>query len=161
MSKLAIPVAGLMFAVWAVYLGGLASLQSQCADDGTSNMVGVDGINGSLPCHKVYRLYWFFASWEIFVIVAIAGAAATGRIMRLTNAFMGLLAVATIMFILASNTFLSALDQDPEGTMKNRIRTITAGSIMVATMNSIAILALGHTETVADKEVEEKPVAAV
>lgn len=35
----------------AVYLGGLASLQQQCVDDGTTNLA-VAGIDANLPCHK-------------------------------------------------------------------------------------------------------------
>lgn len=154
MSKYALPIAALGFAVWAVYLGGLASLQSTCDTQDLSSFAVPNG----LPCSKTYRLYWFYMSWEIVIIAALGAVAASGKLASMRASFVGLFAVGTLLFIDASNTFLTAQsmpiwdDSNPE---KHRLRTTVAGSIMVAVVNAAAVLLLGIEDEV-PQATEEK-----
>lgn len=147
---MAMPVAALSFATWAVYTGGLASLQSDCDTNGA---ITHGLLNDSLPCSKAYRLPWFYMSWEIVVILLMVAAIASGKMNSMRSAFVGLFAVGTVLFIDVSNTMLDGQSNPyyQDGTPLHRIRTITAGAIMTALMNAIAIIVCGMTESEADK----------
>lgn len=172
----------------AVYLGGLASLQSHCE---TGNLETYALANG-LPCSKTYRFYWFimrwgkelsllqrflpvptvlvyiiqqvyqggsyvcirdftsplscvltsnsllcclpFCSWELVVVLGMIFAAVTGKLASMKTSFIGLFAVGTLLYIDASNMFLTA-QSDPDfehDTPLHRIRTITGELLALA-----------------------------
>lgn len=145
MSATPLALAALGFAAWAVYLGGLASLQANCDTEDPATWALTNG----LVCSKTYRLYWFYMSWEIFILVALGAVAASGKLANLRASMVGLFAVGTLLFIEASDTFLTAESGaywEVDSSNKNRLRTITAGSIMVAVVNAAAVLLLGLDE---------------
>lgn len=74
-----------------------------------------------------------------------------GKLSQMRISFVGLFAIGTLLYIEASNTFLTAqsVEYYDNGQPEHRIRTITAGSIMTALCNCFIILALGMAEEAA------------
>lgn len=142
-SAALLPIAFITFATWAVYLGGLAALQSGC--DSSTGFGSYGLVNDVLPCMKAYRLYWFYMAWEAVILTMMVCAIVTGTMHKMRPAFVGLFAIATVLFIEASNTFLNGQSNQyyQSGQNLHRIRTITAGAIMTALMNAIAVIAIG------------------
>lgn len=90
-----------------------------------------------------------------------------GKLPRARIGFVGLFVIGTLLYIDASNTFLTAhspkhyvngqvYDYHFLGQAKNRIRTITAGAIMTALCNCFIILAMGMAEEAAGPAAEAK-----
>lgn len=154
MSLFAVPAAAITFATWAVYVGGLASLQSDCDVDGLTTRGLSDPM---LPCSKAYRYNWFVLSWEFVIVMILAGAAVSGKLAHARTALVGLFAVGTMLYIDVSNQFLNgqSIDYYTDGTPLHRIRTVTAGAIMTALMNAVVILIVGYADGI-DKPVAEK-----
>mmetsp|Transcript_36545 Transcript_36545/g.81344 ORF Transcript_36545/g.81344 Transcript_36545/m.81344 type:complete len:192 (+) Transcript_36545:86-661(+) len=162
-----IPLAALGFATWAVYLGGLASLQSQCVSEdvnqpeGAGHLAGVYGFSAGLSnCMRLYGYYWFIMVVEFVLITAIGLVAVKGSVSQLQNAFLGLFAVATLLYINACNAFISAQSVDwyTWGAQADRIRAVTAGAIMTAVVNGFMVFALGvKPEDAAEPAAAETP----
>lgn len=152
MSSLALPLVGLTFCTWAVYLGGLASLQSDCDAEQLSSVGGVWGLSSGLPCSKVFRFHWFIMSWEVVMVALLAVAAVTGKLNSMRTSFVGLFSIGTLLYIEASNTFLTAQSRGvtgdffQSGQSEHRLRTTIAGAIMTATMNAIIVAVVGVNE---------------
>uniref|UniRef100_A0A7S0RD99 Uncharacterized protein n=1 Tax=Chlamydomonas leiostraca TaxID=1034604 RepID=A0A7S0RD99_9CHLO len=167
MSALALPLVGLTFCTWAVYLGGLASLQDDCSTEQVESLDSVWGLS-ALPCSKVFRFHWFIMSWEVVVVAMLAVAAVTGKLASMRTSFVGLFAISTLLYIEASNTFLTAQSATvtgqyfQEGQPEHRLRTITAGAIMTALMNAIIVTVIGmNEEAAAPAKAEDVKAAAV
>ncbi|KAG2443615.1 hypothetical protein HXX76_001966 [Chlamydomonas incerta] len=143
-------VAALAFATWAVSLAGIASVQDECTPE-WSNMIGlrVNGFSTGLACYSFFRYYWFIVSLEFALIVGVAGVLATGAYAKFRNSLLGLICVATLLYIQMSDATLTldSLTAEAGGQVKNRVRTWIAGSIMTATINCFLIIALGMTES--------------
>jgi hypothetical protein len=146
-----LPVLGLTVASWAVFLGGLAALQHSCSDDdtgfGTADLGLVDGFSGNaLPCSNVYRFWWFIVAFEFVLVVLLALTAIGGKAFSTRGAFIGLFAVATMLYILAAQAFLTMLSVSSykHGSAVHKTRAATAGAIMTAFCNCLLLIALGH-----------------
>jgi len=154
----ALPLAALAFAAWCVYLGGLAAMQSSvCIPGGVGNLDGVvlgSPVNTSLlNCSKIYRYFWFIFAYEFVIVVGLAIAAVTGLLASTKQAFIGLFAVATMLYIETSNRFLTDFYSHIfTGSALNRIRTLIAGAIMTATFNALIICVVGNGEAVPARE---------
>ncbi|PNW73969.1 hypothetical protein CHLRE_13g580000v5 [Chlamydomonas reinhardtii] len=155
-------VAALAFCTWAVSLAGLASVQEQCTPD-WSDMIGVrvNGFSTGLACYTFFRYYWFIVSLEFALIVGVAGVLATGAYAKFRNSFLGLICVATLLYIQMSDATLTldSLTAESGGQLKNRVRTWIAGSIMTAAVNCFLIIALGMTEAQVEAISGEKATA--
>lgn len=115
-------------------------------------MGGVWGLSAGLPCSKVFRFHWFIMSWELVMVALLAVATVTGKLNSMRTSLVGLFSISTLLFIEASNTFLTAESRSVTGSEfqsgqpRNRLRTIIAGSIMTATMNAIIVAVIGVKE---------------
>jgi chloride channel 7 len=137
------PIVGLVFATWVVSLAGLASLQAKCS---ATSYLGVRGFNaGILPCSKIYRYYWFIVAFEFLLICGLALSTITGMLRKSRLSWLGLFAVATLLYIQATDSFLTAesIGRYKHGQLKHRARTATAGFLMTAIANILTVVALG------------------
>ena len=98
-------------------------------------------------------------SIEFVLIVGVVAAIVMGSFSRFRLSFLGLFSVATLLYMEASNAFLSAqsVTYYNQGQQLHTIRTVTAGAIMTAVVNGLLIIALGMDDTVA---YEAKPKEA-
>jgi hypothetical protein len=102
-------------------------------------------------------------SFEFVLITAIGVASVTGNLTRTKLSFLGLFAVATLLYMEASNAFMSAqaVNYYTQGQQLHTIRTVTAGAIMTAVVNGLLVAALGHAEEPApDRSVETTKTVA-
>ena len=58
-----------------MYLGGLASLQSDC--ESVSGGASLESIDTGSPCSKAFRFWWFIMSWEFVCVAGLALAHGT------------------------------------------------------------------------------------
>jgi hypothetical protein len=132
------------FFSWCVFTGGLSSMQYNCDNDG----INVFYLNNLIPsdditCKNVYRQSWFIMSYEIVILMMFA--LVSQKKMRM--AFIGLFSVALMLYIDSSNQLLNAefieYYKYKSDSQLHRIRTMTAGSIMTATLNAFMIIVLG------------------
>ncbi|EFJ46015.1 hypothetical protein VOLCADRAFT_105793 [Volvox carteri f. nagariensis] len=145
----------LAVAASTVFLGGLASLQNECHDDGvyagnTNLLTGVTGFSATtLTCKKIYRFYWFIVSFE-YVIAAIGlyAVLVEGKLSCLKGSVMGLFVIGTLLFIYTSNSFLNILEVNlfQSETLRDRSKTAVAGAIITATLNALTVFAAGYQE---------------
>lgn len=153
------PFIALAFCTWAVSLAGIASLQEDCTDT-SAHMLGaaVNGFSAVLGCKEIYRYYWFIVSLE-FVLIAILGAfLASGNFGKARVGLVGLISVATLLYIQMTDAFLSAEDFEAfkSGSARDRLRTMIAGSLMTATANCFLILAAGYETEVHERREEAR-----
>ncbi|EFJ50260.1 hypothetical protein VOLCADRAFT_104076 [Volvox carteri f. nagariensis] len=135
----------LVFCTWAVSLAGIASVQQQCAVGWSGILSGVNGLSAGLSCMKLFRYYWFIICLEFVLIVGLGASLASNALAKTRLSWLGLFAVATLLYIQTTDTFLTleSITDDASGSIKHRVRTMVAGSIMTATVNAILIVALG------------------
>ncbi|GLC35437.1 hypothetical protein PLESTB_000207200 [Pleodorina starrii] len=164
-SSIVMGLTALVFCTWAVSLAGIASVQQQCTSDWSSLLSGINGFTTGLPCMSFFRYYWFIIVIEFCLIVGLGVALASGAYAKTRLSWLGLFSVATLLYIQTADTFLSmdSLAADWEGSIKHRVRTMIAGSIMTATVNCMVIVALGMVpeEEAAPAPVADKTAAAV
>lgn len=145
----------LTFGTWAVYLGGLASMQADCDSRTLTN-----GLMSATTCSKSYKMQWFYMSWQFAAIAILVAAIVSQKLNNLRTAIVGLFAVATVLFIDVASTMLDGQDLPywSKGTPYNRIRTTTAGAIMTATMNAIVMIVIGWAANEVERPVAEKTI---
>jgi hypothetical protein len=158
MSHFVWPFVGLAFATWAVSLGGLAALQSQCGAQVALDLADVNGFSAYQTCKTVYRFYWFIIALEFVVINKFVLALVLSHFAKVRIALVGLLSVVTLLYILLTDSFLTAgsLPDFVTGSPSNRLKTLIAGGIMTATANCFLILAAGYDHEVPVSNVKEK-----
>lgn len=150
------PLLGLAFAGWAIYVGGLAALQHQCPGapvDNTALLNGVDGFSSFvLPCSKVYRWAWFLMAFELVIMLTLLVSVAAGRLWHTRLAFITLFAVATVLFMLQTERFLTVSSVNPwyssGGSSERRNWVTFSGALILVVANILIILALGIDNTV-------------
>lgn len=154
-GALLIPAAAFAMACWAVYVGGLASLQQSCFSrdgsgefvDGTLNLGPIDGFSAYLQgCNNVFQFWWWIMALEFVLIVALVATSGAGKGYLGRHTFMGLFAVACLLYILASHVFLltMSIQYFHGGNLIHRARATIAGAIMTAIANFVLIMILGH-----------------
>lgn len=153
----------LVFCTWAVSLAGIASIQQQCVSPWSDTLQYINGFSAGLPCMSLFRYYWFIVCLEAALIFGLAGALAAGAFAKTRLSFLGLFAVATLLYIQMTDTFLSmqSITDDSTGSLKHRVRTMVAGCIMTATVNCFLLMGLGVSEEAAPAPVAESKAAAV
>lgn len=142
-SAIVWPALALVFCTWAVSLAGLASLQAECS---AGSYLGVRGFSaGLLSCRKIYRYYWFIVAFEFLLIAGLAASLATGLYRRARMAWVGLFAIAALLYIQATDSFLTAesVNRYKSGSLEHRARTATAGFLMTVVANLFVLIALG------------------
>lgn len=144
-SKWVYPLLLLVFGTWVVSLAGIAALQNKCSVSDYSSLTAVRGFSAVLPCSRFFRFYWFIVAFEGALILGLAIALATGLIARTRSGWVGLFAVATLLYILMSDTFLTslALPVFANGQLMHRAKVMAAGSIMTSAVNCLLLFALG------------------
>lgn len=111
---------------------------ADCDAEQLGALGGVWGLSAGLPCSKVFRFHWFIMSWELVMVALLAVATVTGKLNSMRTSLVGLFSISTLLFIEASNTFLTAESRSVTGSEfqsgqpQNRLRTVIAGSIMVS-----------------------------
>jgi len=150
-----LPAAALAFCTWAVYMGSLASMQHICSSMNNDDVSTYGFAGGLIPifgftvynqdCKVVYGYWWFVMSYEFVLVLAVGAAATLSSFRKFKNSFIGLFAVATILYIQAAYAFYnaSALTYYNIGSGLQTIRTIVAGSIMTAVANGFLVIVLG------------------
>eukprot|EP00878_Enallax_costatus_P006767 GHUV01007093.1.p1 GENE.GHUV01007093.1~~GHUV01007093.1.p1 ORF type:complete len:186 (+),score=29.25 GHUV01007093.1:1121-1678(+) len=147
-------------------MAGLASIQYMCQDSETPNVgtttgttgsttavapvtsMGVFGLSDSAAnCRRMYRFYWFTFA---FVLVTLLGLLVTsfmlGGLMTSRPFWVGMLAISTVLMMIASETFLAFTDfseANSFGQWPNRIRTTTVGAIMSVAFLIFLMMAVG------------------
>jgi len=148
-NKMLFVFLGLVFCTWAISLAGLSSSQRACLhfQSGAAALDGVQAFSGSvLSCGKVYRYWWFVVSLELVVIIALIVVAATGALRSQRASWIGVMSVATVLYISMTEAFYTAEATDEaraNGELGPRGRTSTAGALMTALMNCVIIISLG------------------
>ncbi|GAX83793.1 hypothetical protein CEUSTIGMA_g11218.t1 [Chlamydomonas eustigma] len=155
-----LPAAALAFCTWAVYMGSLASMQHICSSMSDNDVATYGFAGGLVPifgftvynqdCKVVYGYWWFVMSYEFVIVLAVGAAATLSTFRKFKNSFIGLFAVATVLYIQAAYAFYnaSALTYYNNGTPFQTIRTIVAGSIMTAVANGFLMIVLGIEDDV-------------
>lgn len=139
----------LLFCTWAVYLGGLASMQAQCSSGnlhGAASLAGVTGLSATvLGCSQVFRYYWFICAIQFVAILGVAQCMVLKLVDRSRLAIVGFFAVVCLLYIQTTDTFLTAetVGYYNDGSARDRVRTTTAGALMTALMNFVCILVVG------------------
>jgi glucan phosphoethanolaminetransferase (alkaline phosphatase superfamily) len=135
-------MAVLAFCAWAVWLGGLAAVQSYCVV-GAGFETNVAESNG---CNKWYRWYWFLMAFELVLLIAVFATLIARRLAHSRLALMALLTSALTMYIIAANAFLTGLYGNTLGRRNlHAMRAAAAGAIMTAAANALLLCALGTT----------------
>jgi hypothetical protein len=161
------PLLLLSIAALTVFLAGIASLQSTCQESGafpgltgiTSSPTGVFGMSTSYSdCRRVMRFYWFSWAFVMVTLLGILVTAVTGLGLHFSRPFwIGMLAVSTILMMIASEAFLAFTDLyegiRPPGVSDNtapytdnwirRIRTAAAGAIITTAFLVLLMMGLG------------------
>lgn len=158
-----IPLLLFAFATWAVYLGGLAASQHYCQDGttgesgadladqqaqglNTNGLQGVWGFSGSvLYCSNVYRFHWFIAAFEFLVIIGALIAAATPYSIAHSRGFwVGMFAIATLLYMIASEAWLSGISSSATGGSRlTSYRATAAGAISTVVANIACLFVIG------------------
>lgn len=92
------------------------------------------------------RWYWFLFAWQVVVVLGALITAAIPHGLHASRLFwVGVFAVSTVMFIIASESFLWAMDElvTYAGVAYSAARAVAAGAIMTAAFSAITMLALG------------------
>lgn len=94
-------------------------------------------------------------SYEFAIIAGVVLAAISGKLGEMKASFLGLFAVGTLLYIQASNAFLTAQSvyHYQHDQQEHRVRTTVAGAIMTAVINCAMVFLLGMNE-------EETPAPA-
>lgn len=141
-KSMVILMAVLAFVSWAVWLGGLAAMQSYCIA-GAGFETNVVETNG---CGKWYRLYWFLMAFELFLLLAVFGSLIANKLAHSRLALLALLTSSLTLYIIIANAILTGLYGNYyKGRDLNTIRAAAAGAIMVAASNALLLGALGTT----------------
>jgi len=114
-----------------------------------------------LSCEKVYRYWWFVVALELVIIISLIVVAATGALRSQRAAWIGLLAVATVLYISMTEAFYTAeltAEAQANGELGPRGRTTTAGALMTSVMNCIIIIALGTKSEESDGAKEKSDI---
>ena len=165
LKGLTLPLVLFAFAVWAVFLAGIASLQSSCNDGSrpvgdpsdvpaaglnTAGLTGVWGFSSNvLVCSQLFRFYWFIAAWQFVVLLAALITSFIGHVpLAATRAFwVGMFTISSLLFMIASEAFLAGISARVYGAgdyhLLARIRTAAAGAIMSVVASVFLILAIG------------------
>lgn len=121
----------LAFASWAVYLGGLAALQS------------------SYPGKNNFRFEWWVMSYEFFIIALLAVVAVTGQLRKFRSAFTALFAIGAIYYSYYAQQYVPfVIDSSPafdalSSSLQTRYQVLAAGLIATSVSNFFVILAVG------------------
>ncbi|GFR48897.1 hypothetical protein Agub_g10844 [Astrephomene gubernaculifera] len=136
-----------------IFIGGLSSLQNECADDGlfAGHTDGLDGVNGFsaqvLTCKKIFRFYWFIVVFE-FVIAALGIYAVSwsGKLASFKSSLLGLFVIGTLLFIYTTDAFLGLIEvpRFQSETLRDRSKTAVAGAIVTATLNAVIVFVTGY-----------------
>lgn len=154
----------LVFCTWAVSLAGIASIQQQCVSPLWSDLLmGINGFSAGLPCMSMFRYYWFIVCLEAALIFGLAGCLAAGAFTKTRLSFLGLFAVATLLYIQMTDTFLTmqSVTDNAGGQLLHRGRTMVAGCIMTATVNCFLLIGLGLSDEHTPAPVAENKANAV
>ncbi|GLC35504.1 hypothetical protein PLESTB_000200300 [Pleodorina starrii] len=105
-----------------------------------------------------FRYHWFIIAIEFCLVVLLRVALASDGYTMIRLSLLGLFPVATLLYIQTADTFLrmGSLAADWEGSIKHRVRTIIAGSIMTATANCMLIFVLGLEPEEEEEEQQEQ-----
>lgn len=78
---------------------------------------------------------WATVSYEIVMLLALIVVTAVGALPRQKVSWIGMMSIATVLYITAAETFYAAQDSGTGATSEvvNRTRTLVAGSMMVGT----------------------------
>ncbi|KIZ01832.1 hypothetical protein MNEG_6128 [Monoraphidium neglectum] len=108
---------------------------------------GIFGWSGSvLPCLRLFRFYWFMIA---FLLVTLLGAfVASGPKYGLSSSrpfWIGMFTINTLLFMIASEATLAALDSSPfsSGQPLMSMRTAAAGAIMTVVGCIFLLLTIG------------------
>lgn len=161
---LSMPAILFSLVTWAIFLAGIACLQHNCVDGTTglssttgvpfgstpsSNTFGVDrtfGWSSNVPCTRFFRFYWFIIA---FLFVTLLGALiAAGPKYGLSSSrpfWIGMFAINALLYMLASEATLAALDVTTftSGRPLHCMRTAAAGAIMSVVGCIFMLLAIG------------------
>ncbi|GLC35507.1 hypothetical protein PLESTB_000200000 [Pleodorina starrii] len=159
-NQIVLGLTALVFCTWAVSLAGIASVQQACAPGWDTGLAGINGFSVGLSCMSLFRYYWFIVIIELCLIVGLGASLATTAFAKTRFSWLGLFAVATLLYIQMTDTFLTmqSVSDDMDGSIKHRVRTLVAGGIMTATVNCMLIIALG-TNPVAEEPAAESKAA--
>lgn len=139
---------------WLVLLGGAASLQHH----GTTiapllNQMSASLTTGDLTPTTIPRRFisyeWFKAVLQILILLFALGTLATGQFHRFRIALVGLLAVTTVLFCDAAQTFYylhiqtDAAEAVVGSTIAKEVRVWWAGCMMTAALNLALIITIG------------------
>lgn len=166
--SLIIPLLAFAFCTWAVYLGGLAAVQSYC--NGPANSTGqsgaqIAGIQGSnnlntdglqsiyafsanvLYCSNIFRYHWFIMAFEFVLILgALITAATPFAIARTRGFWVGMFAIATVLYMIMSEAFLAGISSNHNNGGGNNLgafRCAASGAIMTVVANIACMFAIG------------------
>ena len=91
-------------------------------------------------------------SFQFVMIMAIVIATVSGHFSRFRLSFLGLFSIATLLFMEASNAFMSAqsITWYQIAPQLHTIRSVTAGAIMSAVCNGFIVIALGISDVKAE-----------
>mmetsp|Transcript_2329 Transcript_2329/g.5206 ORF Transcript_2329/g.5206 Transcript_2329/m.5206 type:complete len:173 (-) Transcript_2329:3206-3724(-) len=133
-----------------VAIGALGSIQNQIQGEaGNEYYEALQQIGwfrtGTPEGKKLFRYYWFIVSYEIAIVAAGIALAWSCHFNVMRTPLMGLFAVGTMLFIQASDAWVTGNDLEimQSGVMKDRWRAGVAGFIMTATVNAVLVLVLG------------------
>lgn len=96
--------------------------------------------------------------FEFVVILGLIIAVAVKSVRSQSASWIGMLAVATLLYIQATEAFLTGQDAakvNNDTVITARTRTMVAGSIMTAVMNCFILIVLGIKSE--DAETEKQP----
>lgn len=162
LKKAAVPLLLFALVCWVVYIAGLASSQASCTDGTTGaasplrglpnqlNTFGLNSVHGFsanvLPCSTVFRFFWFIAAWEFVVVLAALITTPMRAGLHITRPFwVGMFAISTVLFMLASDAFLSGVSavDGVNNSAVRRMQTTAAGAILTTVANVFLLLAIG------------------
>jgi len=142
----------LAFASWVVSIGSLATLQEACIGDATNGSGGYGTTRGFsssvLSCAKIYRFYWFIVAFEIVVLLGAALAHSMNVFSKYRVAVIGLMSIATLLYIEMTDAFLTGKDKPRyvADELEDRALSMIAGCIMTATANFFFLLVAGYVD---------------
>lgn len=141
---------------WLVFLGGIASSQSNCSgriafDTGANNATSGQGSTttqtfdstfGTYSCSNAYGLSWWVCFYQLIVMFIVIWCTIKDQLAAQRVALVGTLAPLTAILMEQSNAFLK-LSEEMKSSATN---TAAAGAILLSMGNPVLIYFIGLQE---------------
>jgi hypothetical protein len=140
---------------WLVFLGGIASSQSNCSGkiafdtsnttsgDGGDTTESFDSTFGTYSCSNAYGLSWWVCFYQLIVMLITVGCTLKDEVATHKVSLVGVLAPLTAILMEQGNAFLKLSEQ----MSSSATNTAAAGAILLSMGDLVLIYYVGLQES--------------